>query len=243
MKLTIDHSSTLPLYAQVEELLRKLIILPEYQEGKFLPNEVDMSKELGISRNTLRQATNKLVYEGLLHRKKGVGTTVTKAVDSKASNWISFSKEMKSKGIKVVNYSIKFTNVVPDDNILNFFCLTEGTEVLKMERLRGNESEPFVFFVSYFHPRIGLTGKENYKRPLYNIMEEDYSVVAKTSREEISAIPATKYLSENLRINKTAPVLKRQRYVYDPGGRPIEFGLAFYKSDSIVYTVESLRPD
>ena len=243
MKLIIDHSSTIPLYAQVEELLRKLIILPEYQEGKFLPNEVDMSKELGISRNTLRQATNKLVYEGLLHRKKGVGTTVTKAVDSKASNWISFSKEMKSKGIKVVNYSIKFANVVPDDNILNFFGLAEGTEVLKMERLRGNESEPFVFFVSYFHPRIGLTGKENYKRPLYNIMEEDYSVVAKTSREEISAIPATKYLSENLGINKTAPVLKRQRYVYDPGGRPIEFGLAFYKSDSIVYTVESLRPD
>ena len=74
MKLTIDHTSTIPLYAQAEELLRKLIVLPEYQEGKFLPNEVDMSKELGISRNTLRQATNKLVYEGLLHRKKGVGT-------------------------------------------------------------------------------------------------------------------------------------------------------------------------
>jgi GntR family transcriptional regulator len=74
-------------------------------------------------------------------------------------------------------------------------------------------------------------------------MQEDYSVVAKTSREEISAIPASKYLSENLGIDESEPVLKRQRYVYDPGRRPIEFGLAYYKSDSIVYTVESVRPE
>ena len=70
----IDHSSVLPLHYQVEDLLRKLIEQPEYQNGKLLPNEVDIAKKLGISRNTVRQATNKLVYEKLLIRKKGVGT-------------------------------------------------------------------------------------------------------------------------------------------------------------------------
>jgi GntR family transcriptional regulator len=56
--------------------LRKLIESEEYKNGKFLPNEVDLSERLNISRNTLRQAINKLVFEGLLIRKKGVGTKV-----------------------------------------------------------------------------------------------------------------------------------------------------------------------
>ena len=72
----IDHNSVLPLHHQVEDMLRRLIQDPEYKDGKLLPNEVDIAKKLGISRNTVRQATNKLVYERLLVRKKGVGTKV-----------------------------------------------------------------------------------------------------------------------------------------------------------------------
>jgi GntR family transcriptional regulator len=41
-----------------------------------------MAKQLAISRTTLRQALNKLVYEGLLIRKKGVGTKVAEAAVS-----------------------------------------------------------------------------------------------------------------------------------------------------------------
>ncbi len=241
MKLVIDHSSKIPLYAQAEDLLREMIEIPEYQEGKLLPNEVFMAKELGISRNTLRQATNKLVYEGLLFRKKGVGTIVSKPVNSKANNWMSFSQEMESKGLKIVNYDIKFTWITPDVQIKTFFGLEDGSKILKMERLRGKDSGPFVYFISYFHPRIGLTGSEDFDRPLYNILQQDYSIIAKISNEEITAIAANKSIADKLNISKGDPILKRKRFVYDPGRRPIEFNIGYYRSDSIVYTVESER--
>ncbi len=87
----IDHDSAIPLHSQVEDLLRKLIENPEYQNGKMLPNEVDIAKHLGISRNTVRQATNKLVYESMLVRKKGVGTKVAKNnITTKLNKWTSF---------------------------------------------------------------------------------------------------------------------------------------------------------
>jgi len=239
MKLAIDHNSPIPLYIQAEELLRKMIALPKYQEGKLLPNEIHISTELGISRNTLRQAINKLVYEGLLFRKKGVGTMVIKPVDSKANNWKSFSQEMQSKGINIINYEINFKWVVPETSILRFFGLEEKTKVLKMERLRGKDSGPFVFFVSFFHPRIGFTGKEDFNRSLYQIMQQDYSVTAKLSKEEITAEAATKILADKLELQKGDPILKRKRCVYDPGRRPIEFNVGYYRADSFVYTVES----
>lgn len=241
MKFSIDHNSPIPLYIQAEKLLRKIIEFPEYQQGKLLPNEVQMSSELGISRNTLRQAINKLVFEGLLLRKKGVGTIATKPVDSKAKNWKSFSQEMKSKGVDVINYDINFEWLVPGNNVLQFFGLTESTEVLKMERLRGKESGPFVFFISYFHPRIGLTGKEDFNRPLYDILQEDYSIIVKLSQEEITASVANQVLAEKLELKMGDPILKRKRFVYDPGRRPVELNIGYYRADSFVYTVESQK--
>ena len=53
------------------KILRRLIESEEYKNGKLFPNEVELSEQLHISRNTLRQAINKLVFEGLLVRKKG----------------------------------------------------------------------------------------------------------------------------------------------------------------------------
>mgnify|MGYP003179998024 CR=1 FL=1 len=56
--MKLDPNSEKPLHIQAEEVLRKLIESEEYKNGKLLPNEVLLSEQLNISRNTLRQATN-----------------------------------------------------------------------------------------------------------------------------------------------------------------------------------------
>lgn len=242
MKLSINHKSPIPLHIQAEELLRKLINDPQYRKGKMLPNEVELSKQLAISRTTLRQALNKLVYEGLLIRKKGIGTKVADmAVSSKSKNWLSFSQEMKARGIPIKNFELHISWVLPDEKIADFFGIRKDKKVLKLERLRGRPEGPFVYFVSYFHPRIGLTGEEDFKRPLYEILEKEHNVVAQLSREEISARAADKFIAGKLEMEAGSPVLFRKRFVYDQAERSIEYNLGYYRADSFVYTVESRR--
>lgn len=239
MKISIDHNSPVPLYLQIEEQLRKIIQEPEYKKGKKLPNEIDLSKQLGISRNTLRQAINKLVYEGLLSRKKGVGTVVENvAISSKAQNWLSFTQEMKTLGIEPKNYELFIGWTKPNEEMCSFFDINNEQKILKLERLRGNSDYPFVYFISYFNPRIGLTGNEDFSRPLYEILEKDYNSIAKVSKEEISSKAADKFLAEKLEIEIGSPVLKRKRFVYDPGGRPLEWNVGYYRADSFTYTLE-----
>ncbi len=60
MNLQIDHKSNLPLHIQIEQILRKLIAKTEYKKGKPLPKEVELANRFGVSRNTIRQATNKI---------------------------------------------------------------------------------------------------------------------------------------------------------------------------------------
>ena len=242
MKLTIDHKSPVPLYVQAEELLRSIIADPQYANGKLLPNEVDLAKQLAISRTTIRQALNKLVYEGLLIRKKGVGTKVSGgAVSSRSNNWLSFSQEMKARGIPIKNFELHISWVLPDEPVAHFFEIAKNKKILKLERLRGKPEGPFVYFVSYFHPRIGLTGDEDFKRPLYEILEKDHLVIATLSQEEISAKAADKWIAAKLEIEQGSPILLRKRFVFDQGERPIEYNLGFYRADSFVYTVESRR--
>jgi len=242
MKFSINHKSPIPLHLQAEELLRTIIKDPQYGDGKLLPNEVDLAKQLAISRTTLRHALNKLVYEGLLVRKKGVGTKVANAsVSSKSNNWLSFSQEMAARGIPVRNFELHISWVNPEEQIANFFEIGTDKKVLKLERLRGRTEGPFVYFVSYFHPRVGLTGDEDFKRPLYEILEKDHSVIANLSKEEISARTVDKIIAAKLEVEPGSPILFRKRFVYDQGDRPIEFNIGYYRADSFIYTTESRR--
>ena len=242
MNISIDHKSHIPLHIQAELLLRELIKDPAYQAGKLLPNEVDLAKKLAISRTTLRQALNKLVYEELLVRKKGYGTKVAPAkISSKSMNWLSFSQEMKARGIPVKNYELHVSWVYPDEQIANLFDIKTDKKILKLERLRGGAEGAFVYFISYFHPRIGLTGEEDFKQPLYEMLETEHSVIANLSKEEISAITANKFIASKLEVETGSPILFRKRFVYDQGDRAMEYNLGYYNAESFIYTVESRR--
>ena len=235
--IKVNHTSHIPLHVQVEELLRKLLDEPQFKNGAFLPKEVELAKKLGVSRNTVRQATNKLEYEGLITRKKGVGTKVAgKEISTNLTEWHSFTQEMNSKGTPFINLDIKVEWVMPEEHIANFLNVKGKAKVLKLSRLKGSK-EPFVFFESYFQPRIGLTGKEDFNRPLYDILEQDYHSIPAVSKENIRAELAGD-LGKLLHVRKSDPILVRERFVSDPGNRPLEYNIGYYRADKFTYSIE-----
>ena len=237
--LKIDHKSKLPLHVQVEELLRRLILLPKYKSGAFLPKEVELANRLGISRNTIRQATNKLEHEGLLIRKKGIGTTVAinSPLQTSLNNWYSFTHEMKSRGVNVINLDLKLEKVKANARIANFLNIAAGTEIVKLSKLKGLANDPIVYFESYFHPRIDLNYEDDLNEPLYQLLEEKYSILADRSSEHINAITDAD-IAKKLKVPSKSPILFRERVVYDPGNRPIEYNLGYYRSDKFTYSIE-----
>lgn len=239
MHLQINHDSKMPLHIQVEELMRKLIESPEYKNGAFLPKEVELANRLGVSRNTIRQATNKLEYEGLLKRKKGIGTRVAekKPLSTGLDHWYSFTQEMRERGINVENLFLKAELVQADEKIAGFFNIQLHKPVVKLSKLKGTEGEPIVYFESYFHPRIGITKEEDFTKPLYTLLDEKFGVQVVRSSENISATLAGK-MARKLKIAASAPILVRERFVYDPGDRPIEYNIGYYRADKFTYSFD-----
>ena len=239
MKLELDPNSSLPLHQQAEDLLRRMIQQEEYQHGRLLPSEVELSQQLNISRNTLRQAINRLVYEGLLIRKKSYGTTVAPLkVMGNARNWMSFSQEMKKQGMEVENFELHISRKKAPAEATDFFKCSPDTRLLCLERLRGRPGLPFVYFISYFNPDIPMTGEEDLAQPLYENLEKKYGVRVKTSREMISAAAVDAELADKLEINEGEPILVRKRFVFDVDNMPVEYNIGYYRADSFTYSIE-----
>lgn len=76
MKIIINNSSMVPIYEQLAEQMKKMILNGEMQEDTALPSVRKLSCELKISALTVKKAYDALEGEGLVKTVHGKGTFV-----------------------------------------------------------------------------------------------------------------------------------------------------------------------
>jgi GntR family transcriptional regulator len=242
--LSLDHQSPIPLRAQVEALLRDLIRQPQYQNGGLLPDEVALAAELGVSRGTIRSGISKLVFEGLLDRKAGVGTRVSnRNVESGSREWHSFTREMASKGIKVENFRMAYHQIEASKDAQQALQLDAARALWRLDRVRGWAGRPVLHTMSWFHPRLGLKGNEEANQPLYEMIEKASGVRPHHAREDFLAVNAESQMARQLDVEKGAPLLLRRHTVFDAGNRPFEYAEVRYVSSRFALTLDVRRKD
>jgi GntR family transcriptional regulator len=244
MEAALDHNSPVPLHIQVEKYLRELITREEYRNGSPLPDEIRLSKQFGISRNTFRAAMNRLVLEGLVLRKRGVGSRVNTArITTTLTEWDSFSREMTTKGklLRTISKKIKWVEAKGEEAAA--LSVEPGTVVCRLERIKGVDGEPVVLFLSYFHPRVGIKRTEEFSGKLYDLLRDEYASVPEISDEEIGALPCDGYFRRKLNIPSRVPVLFRKRKTLNAAQKILELCYAYYRSDRFVYSIRIRKGD
>ncbi|MDO7906641.1 GntR family transcriptional regulator [Paenibacillus sp. JX-17] len=76
--IQINENSAEPLYHQIEQQLRSLIITGQIEEGTLLPSIREFASGLNCSVITVRRVYQDLEGEGLLRTRQGTGTFVAK---------------------------------------------------------------------------------------------------------------------------------------------------------------------
>lgn len=238
----VDPRSPVPLRAQIEDWLRRLIAQPEYQRGELLPDELTLAEQLGVSRGTLRAALGRLVFEGLLDRRPGRGTRVARrASESGIAAWRSLTREMARKGVAVETFQRDWRAVPASPAAALALQVETGRKVPRLDRLRGWNGAPVLHSRSWFHPRLRLTGQEDYSRPLYEAIEEATGVAADSAHEELLAVAADARMAGLLRVPRRSPLLLRRHVVFDRRQRPMEFAEVHYVSDRFSLTIDLRR--
>jgi GntR family transcriptional regulator/MocR family aminotransferase len=76
LKISLDHDKTTPIYKQIYDQIRELILLGKLSEGNRLPASRKLARKLGVSRVSVTTAYSQLAVEGYIVSKVGSGTYV-----------------------------------------------------------------------------------------------------------------------------------------------------------------------
>lgn len=230
------------LHQKVELRLRRLILQPEHQAGKRLPDEVSLADSLGVSRSTLRAAMQKLLQDRLVERRPRVGTFVrTASTASDLGAWSSFTHEMRQLGIDVTTYWYDARWVLPSDEEAGRLDLPPDARVLRVDRVRGWNGQRVVKSRSLLHPRTMVRETEDFDRPLYNLIHERSGIEVEFSRERLSAVLPDVCLAGVLQVATSQPLLLRERLVTDKSFRPVELSTVWYRSDIFPLTLDQRK--
>lgn len=233
----LNRNGETPLHEQIEAALRRLIQLPQYKGGEVLPDEVTLSEQFGVSRNTLRAAIGRLTADGLLERVRKRGTVVkSQKVVTSLNAWHSFTEEMRHRGIEVENFSLRLEQLpAPSDVVAVFTAAEEAAKsthkLWRLRRVRGWDGRPGVVAVSWFAPSLPLTGKEDFSKPLYSVLGRFPGMKPCLSREQISAEAADTEVASALRVDVGAPLLVRRRIIFNKANVPIEYNINTYAGE------------
>ncbi len=84
MLLEIDHHSGVPIYRQVIDQIRQLILSGELPQEQQLESVRDLAARLKVNPMTISKAYSLLENEGLLERRRGVGLFIAQVLENKA---------------------------------------------------------------------------------------------------------------------------------------------------------------
>ena len=133
--------------------MRRRIAEGEYAEDEMLPDQIALAEEFGVSRMTLKKAIDMIAMEGMIFRKRGVGTFVIKSAlwnsgDSKADEYAGLSKQFPNKTVK--SKIILFDIMFPPKTIQALLMLEDNQPVYHLQRLRIIDDKPYILENTYF---------------------------------------------------------------------------------------------
>ncbi len=241
-------SSRIPLYYQLENVLREKIASGVFAGGERLPTENDLIEEYKVSRITVRQALQSLSEEGLINRKQGRGTFVAerKSTKRKFSGTIHLTgslDELIEMGMETPVKVLEMNRVEADVYEAELLHLKVGTPIYRLKRLRMNENKPFGLIVNYLPEEIGsrLTVAELSSGALLHTIESKLGYTLDNACQEIKAELSDPYVANLLNIRVGTALLSIERTVYTNTGVPVEYVHTLYRSDLYGYSVKLVR--
>ena len=240
----LDEHSPIPLYHQLQELLREKIESGEWNPGARLPTEDELCEMCQISKTTVRQALSALAIEGFLIRKQGRGTFVAEPrIEQGPVELTSFSEEMQRRGLYPASKVMELKEIPATPKIADALKLDRGELVFMIKRLRLANDEPMGIQTAYLPAALfpGLLD-EDLSGSLYQVLEEKYSIIPASATEVHYAVLLDKHEAELLGMPSRDSVgLLVERRGFSQDEHPIEFVSSIMRGDRYQVSVHLVR--
>jgi GntR family transcriptional regulator len=245
--------STTPIaYRSLAQDLREAILRGDYANGERLPTEAELSRERGISRQTVRRALQDLVADGLIFRVRGRGT---------------YASMPTAGGTNAVSQGVDdhplMAMVSPDTTFEVVESLRPGINVEAASRLRLSSDEVFSATMKRLHGQFAFgvtqiwlppeparrivetgmlaeTGSRNHETVI-GVLERLWPETVVGAQQSITAAAAPDWMAELLDLEPGGPTLRADRLYFDSAQRPVELATTHFHPERYSYRLQLRR--
>jgi len=226
----LDRTSPMPLWAQLENELKRRLDAHEFDER--FPTDSELVDQYGVSRHTVREAIRHLNKTGILQRERGRGTVVNRSeFEQPLGALYSLYDSIESSGAEQRSTVVELREET-DAVIAERLGLPGDAPLLYLERIRFAGDEPLAIDRAWLPIELAapLVDSDFRHTALYDELERTCGVRPTDGWERIAPMNPTANDRERLgmRRGEAAFFLERRSHA---DGRPIEWRTTTIRGD------------
>jgi len=238
--ITLD--SDVPLYYQLISIIKRNISMGTIKQGDVIPSEKELCDAFGISRSTVRQAIGELEEEGLVIRRRGLGTYICEPKMRRSLNDVySFTKDMNAMGLLPSSLIQSFRVIYPSDDVSGAFDIKHSDkQVYEIVRLRCANGQPLLlettFIPLYILPE--LKKADLISGSLYGILKQRSGVYPDVAEETYETTLVDEATSKLLHCKADSCGFYVERRTWDKTGILYELTQSVIRGDKTKFVLK-----
>jgi len=223
--MTMNPGRGRPLLADVvRSELKRLILGGEFSVGSKLPNEDRLCDRFGVSRVTIREAVRGLIEDGLVVRRHGSGTYVTRRplIRNSLDVNYSYTEHFKASGFTPGRKLVGLRTIPASDDDAEALAIAPGTPVREIRRIRTADGRPAIYSIDRIPDALLVASldRADYAGSLYRVLTDAGHPISHAETILRPAV-ADRELARILDVSPGTPVQEMRQVDVDVAGRPV----------------------
>lgn len=233
-------------YRALADRLREALDRGDFDQGRRLPTELELSETYGVGRQTVRRALQDLVSEGSVYRVRGRGTFATPSVSQgqyvrsfgSIDDLLSVSQDTR---LEIV---VEFERQVNPEAAGRLQLPTDDVFAAVTRRLHGDAPifVTRVYLPTRFAEHVRSYAATQKAKPrgatIIGMLSEVLPEPVVGAHQSINAVAMPDELAPLLDIAPGAVALRIDRVFFDSSARPVELAISFANPARYSYRIE-----
>ncbi|MDE7221120.1 MAG: GntR family transcriptional regulator, partial [Oscillospiraceae bacterium] len=211
----------------IQDSIEHDLIRGVYEKGSMIPKQEFFSQKFGVSRTTVRKATDELIRNGILVSIKGKGTYVCDYGENVHLPVRPIIAERTENRHKLLSRTLSIETIPATEAIAKQLRIPTGNDVVRIERVRLLDGKPLCIQISFLNgvdvKDVVFTKEYLDEGSLFRLLEEKAGLVAAFQDEVMRAIGCPPRIAACLDMEPQAPVIMIFRTAYARDGRVMEY--------------------
>jgi len=225
----------IPIPDQIENILLERIRSGRYDSEERFPSEAQLSSEFGVSRATIRTALAALTTRGLLVRKPGSGTFLSKGylLESGIEELESVLSIARRQGLRPQIKNLTVKTIAADSFLAERLAVPLGALLTSIQRTITIDRRPISYHEDFVSEKYLSADQidQTFGGSVLDLISQKHLSPIKYSVTEITAVNAERPLSTLLGVPLNAALILLKETICDEENENLGYSINYFVPD------------